>query len=71
MKIINRPHGSDTKRPCRGPDLFLVGQGLQCGNCLVLVHENIPDHLVDVESFSPTRDILAKIAQQGAKHENN
>lgn len=61
--IINRPH-QDVDRPCTSRDLFLVGQGLQCGNCLVLVEESIPDHLVNAKPVSPTREILAKITQQ-------
>ncbi len=43
FKTIRRDHKRHgLARGCHPQDLFLVSEGVQCGNCLVLVTENKP-----------------------------
>ena len=43
FKTVLHPHGKRlTWRECRASDIFMVSQGLQCGNCLALVQEKVP-----------------------------
>ena len=40
---ITREHGHNYScHECKRTDLFLVSEGVQCGNCLVLVTEHRP-----------------------------
>lgn len=39
-----------TKLDCSANDLFIVSEGLQCGNCLELVVENAPMKFNDTGS---------------------
>lgn len=41
-KYRNHTEGPNGKKCCAN-DLFLVSEGLQCGNCLVLIQEYIPE----------------------------
>jgi hypothetical protein len=39
MTLIHKTKG--LSRPCNSSDLFLVSEGLQCGNCLAYTDEHL------------------------------
>jgi hypothetical protein len=50
-------------RPCRASDLFLVVEGLQCGNCLA----------VDMETwrYNPAKGHSERVYDEVVNNENN
>lgn len=47
FKTIAHPHKKGVSCvPCSSHHLFLVREGIQCGNCGALVMESVPDKIV-------------------------